>query len=104
MNYVAVSFEHVDLFNRLDRLNIELLQRLLKLLVISCGSLGGALDLSPRGAFATARQLAIWPCPRTTKPFSNSFAPGAADLQGSGFGRKKSRVSSVSLGIGDGAV
>ena len=54
MNDVPVTLEHVDLLDGLDRLDIELLETLLKLLVVTGGSLRGALDLSPGSSLATA--------------------------------------------------
>ena len=57
MDDVAVALEHVDLLDGLDRLDIELLQRLLKLLVVTRGP-GGALLLGSSGSsLATARLL-----------------------------------------------
>ena len=53
MNHVAVALEHVDLLNGLDGLDIELLEGLLKLLVVAGGASGGALDLSPGSSLAT---------------------------------------------------
>lgn len=46
MNDVAVALEHVDLLNCLDRLNIELLERCLQLLVVGTSSLVDLLDLA----------------------------------------------------------
>jgi hypothetical protein len=50
---VAVALEHVDLLNGLDGLNVELLEGLLKLLVVTAGAGRRALDLSPGGTLAT---------------------------------------------------
>lgn len=52
MNDIAVALEHVDLLNRLDWLDIELLQRCLELLVVGAGAPGDLLDLPSRCAFA----------------------------------------------------
>jgi hypothetical protein len=53
VNNIAVTFEHVDLLNCLNRLHIELLQRSLELLVIGARALVNLLDLPPRCAFAS---------------------------------------------------
>jgi len=50
---VAIALEHVDLLDGLDRLNIELLQRCLELLVVGTGALVDLLDL-PTGSALTA--------------------------------------------------
>lgn len=52
MNDVAVALEHVDLLDSLDRLDVELLESLLELLVVRAGSLRCALHLPARGALA----------------------------------------------------
>jgi len=44
---VAVALEHVNLLDSLDGLDVDLLQGLLKLLVIGTGPSGSSLDLSP---------------------------------------------------------
>ena len=61
MNDVAIALEHVDLLDRLDGLDVELLQRRLQLLVVGAGALVDLLDFSPGGALATvfAHTLAI---------------------------------------------
>lgn len=53
VNHVAVALEHVDLLNRLDGLDVELLERLLQLLVVGAGPGGRALHLSAGGALAS---------------------------------------------------
>lgn len=53
MDDVAIRLEHVDFLNSLDGLSVELLQGLLKLLVISARAGGRTLDLSAGSAFAT---------------------------------------------------
>lgn len=55
MDNVSIALEHVDLLNRLDGLDIELLQRLLQLLVIGARARRRALHLPPGGALATIR-------------------------------------------------
>jgi hypothetical protein len=50
---VAVALEHVDLLNGLDGLDVQLLEGLLELLVVTAGAVRCALDLSPRGTLAT---------------------------------------------------
>jgi hypothetical protein len=49
---VAVALEHVDLLDSLDRLDVELLQGGLKLLVIGTGALMNLLDFSAGGTLA----------------------------------------------------
>jgi hypothetical protein len=51
---IAIALEHVDLLNGLDRLDIELLQRSLELLVVGAGALVNLLDLPAGSAFAAA--------------------------------------------------
>lgn len=53
MDNVAISLEHVDLLNGLDGLSVQLLQGLLKLLVIGTGAVGCALDLASGGTLST---------------------------------------------------
>lgn len=57
MDDVAVGLEHVDLLNRLDGLDIELLQRRLQLLVVHSRALVNLLDLSSRRALSTIDPL-----------------------------------------------
>ena len=53
MDHVAVLFEHVDLLDRLDRLDVEFLERGLQLLVVCAGGLVDLFDFSPGSAFAS---------------------------------------------------
>ena len=53
MDDVAVLLEHVDLLDSLDRLDVELLQCSLKLLVIGSRAGRRPLDLSSGGSLAT---------------------------------------------------
>lgn len=53
MDDVAILLEHVDLFDRLDGLDVHLLQSCLKLLVVHSRSLVDLLDFPPRRALAT---------------------------------------------------
>ena len=53
MDDIAVRFEHVDLLNCLNRLDIHLFQGRLKLLVICTSALVHFLDLSTRSTFAS---------------------------------------------------
>lgn len=53
VNHVAVALEHVDLLNRLDGLDVQLLQGLLQLLVVGAGPGGRTLHLSAGGALAS---------------------------------------------------
>ena len=53
MDHVAILLEHVDFLNGLDGLDIELLERGLKLLVVSLERAVDLLCLSTRGAFST---------------------------------------------------
>ena len=57
MDHVSVLLEHVNLLDRLDRLNIELLQRCLKLLVIGPRALMNLLHLSSRCTLASMVKL-----------------------------------------------
>lgn len=57
MNDVAIGLEHVYLLNSLDRLDIELLERRLQLLVVHTRALVYLLDLSSRCAFSTVAHL-----------------------------------------------
>jgi hypothetical protein len=50
---VAVALEHVDLLNGLDGLDIELLEGLLQLLVVTGRPRGGALHLPAGSTLAT---------------------------------------------------
>lgn len=52
---VAVLLEHVDLLNTLERLDIQLLQSILQLLVVDGGVADNLLDLTAGGTLATAR-------------------------------------------------
>lgn len=52
---VSVSLEHVDLLNGLDRLNIQLLQCSLQLLVIHARALVDLLLLSSRCTLSTVK-------------------------------------------------
>lgn len=56
MNHVAVLLEHVDLLNGLDRLNIELLERSLKLLVVGTRRLVDLLCLAARSTLSSRRK------------------------------------------------
>ena len=47
MDNISVLFKHVDLFDSLNGLNVQLFERGLKLLVIGTGILVDLLDLSP---------------------------------------------------------
>jgi len=54
VNDIAVTLEHVHLLNCLNRLDVELLQRRLQLLVVGAGGFVDLLDLTPRSALASA--------------------------------------------------
>lgn len=58
MDDVAIALEHVHLLDGLDGLDIELLEGLLKLLVVTGRPRGGALDLPPGSTLATVRRRA----------------------------------------------
>lgn len=51
--HVSVLFEHVDFLNRLDGLDIHLLQRCLQFLVVCAGGFVDLFGLSPRCTFAS---------------------------------------------------
>lgn len=53
MDDVAISLEHVDLLNGLNWLDVKLLERTLKLLVVDTGGLVGLLHLSSWGTLST---------------------------------------------------
>jgi hypothetical protein len=53
MNDVSIFLEHVDLFDRLDGLNVKFLERGLQLLVVGAGRLVDFLGLATRCAFAS---------------------------------------------------
>ena len=59
MDDVPVLLEHVDLLDGLDGLDVELLQRGLKLLVVRAGAGGRPLDLPAGSALATANMLEL---------------------------------------------
>lgn len=59
MDHIAVFFEHVDLLNCLNRLDIELLQRGLELLVVCAGRFVDFLHFSPGCAFASVEEKCI---------------------------------------------
>lgn len=55
MDNVAILLEHVDLLNRLDWLDVHLLQSSLQLLVIGSGGLVDFLHLAAGSSLSTAR-------------------------------------------------
>lgn len=57
MDDVSVRLEHVDLLNGLDRLNIQLLERSLQLLVINSSGFVCLLDLSSWCALSAIDRL-----------------------------------------------
>ena len=60
MDDVSISLEHVDLLDSLDRLDIELLERRLQLLVVHTSALVDLLDLSSRCALSTVTHLSAF--------------------------------------------
>ena len=54
MYHIPIFLEHIDLFDRLDGLDIELLEGGLQLLVIGAGGLMDFLLLSSRGSLPSA--------------------------------------------------
>ncbi len=62
MDDVSVSFEHVDLLNSLDGLDVELLECRLQLLVIHPRALVHLLDLSPGCALSTVFDSSAFLC------------------------------------------
>ena len=70
MDDISVRLEHVDLLNRLDGLNIELLERCLQLLVVHACALMDLLDLSSRRAFSTTRTVSA-----TSRPRARPYIP-----------------------------
>lgn len=59
MNNVTVLFKHVYFLNSLDRLDIELLQGSLKLLVVGSRALVNLLDLSPWSSLSTTAIISL---------------------------------------------
>ncbi len=57
VNDVSILFEHIDLLNRLNWLDVELLQRRLQLLVVCARGLVHLLYLSPRSAFTSVENI-----------------------------------------------
>lgn len=57
---VSVLLEHVDLLDALDRLDVQLLEGGLKLLVIGAGVADDLLDLAARSTLATVELLVGW--------------------------------------------
>jgi hypothetical protein len=53
MDDISVFLEHIDLFDRLDGLDIEFLKRGLQLLVVGAGRLVDFLGLAARCPFAS---------------------------------------------------
>lgn len=53
MDDVAIALEHVNLLDGLNGLDVELLEGLLKLLVVTGGPRRRPLDLSPGSTLAT---------------------------------------------------
>lgn len=58
---VAVLLEHVDLLDRLDRLDVHLLQSRLQLFVVGAGGLVDLLDLAAGSTLASGGVLARIP-------------------------------------------
>jgi hypothetical protein len=56
---VAVALEHVDLLDGLNRLDVELLEGGLKLLVVGAGALVDLLDLPARSTLASALPVSL---------------------------------------------
>lgn len=59
MDDVAVALEHVDLLNGLDRLDVELLQRGLELLVVGTGAPVDLLNLPAGCALAAIDPISL---------------------------------------------
>ncbi len=53
MYHVSILFEHVDLFNRLDRLHVQFLERGLQFFVVGAGGFVDFFCFSSGGAFAS---------------------------------------------------
>jgi len=65
MDDLTIFFKHVDFFNRLDGLNIQLLQGALQFLVIRTGALVCLFDFSTWGSFSADSDdssLSLKPC------------------------------------------
>jgi hypothetical protein len=55
--HVAIFLEHIDLFNGLDRLNVQLLEGCLQFLVVGSGGLVDLFGFSPGCAFPSGSML-----------------------------------------------
>lgn len=59
MDNISVLLEHVDLLNGLDRLDIQLLKRALKLLVVRTGRPGNLLHLTAGSTLAAIEKRSL---------------------------------------------
>lgn len=57
MDDIPVALEHVDLFNSLNRLDIQLLESALELLLVGARALMDLLNLSSHGALAAMNTM-----------------------------------------------
>ena len=84
MDDIAILLEHVDLLNGLDRLDIELLQRGLQLLVVGAGGLVHFLDFSPWCTFPSDSRARQLPSSRVGDEGRNQgYCSSSGDLGGS---------------------
>lgn len=88
MDDIAVALEHVNLLNGRDGLSVELLEGLLKLLVVTARSLRSPLNLPPRSTLAT-----VFPLPLESRTrYFLSRSPGS---RFEWFGQKMNTYPSV---------
>ncbi len=75
MNHIAIFFEHVDLLNRLNGLDIELFQGSLQLFVVRTRRLVNLLHFSPRCTLASVCEdiRSVTPSMKKTSPMSVNF-------------------------------
>lgn len=81
---VSIRLEHVDLLNGLNRLDIQLLERSLQLLVVNTASLMNLLDLSSRCALSTVELFVsiFAPCilPWSSSAWSHMYHAGSRSV------------------------
>lgn len=75
MNNIPVLFKHVYFLNSLDRLDIELLQGSLKLLVVGSCALVNLLNLSPWSSLSTTTAISLLLHERRGPRQKKSFLP-----------------------------
>lgn len=89
MDDISVLLEHVDLLNGLDRLDVELLQRGLELLVIGARAGRRPLNLTPGSTLATIQPSSLVHHAHHTRPsvYFSMVRGGVAASRDGGRGR-----------------